>query len=189
MARFVETRDRAIFNVLFARYKSLVINHVRRFVKDQARAEELAQEVFIRVYTAKRYEAQTKFVTWLYRVATNLALNDLRRSDYQHPAASLDAPEPGTPGSVTTLLSAEASPEMAVATQELAARLSTALDALPAKQRAAFLMVRQDRLTHEEVAVALETSVSAVKSLVHRALEALRKEAARTLAEPARISA
>ena len=189
MARFVKTRDREIFNVLFTRYKSLVINHIRRFVKDRARAEELAQDVFIRVYTAKHYEPRTKFTTWLYRIATNIALNELRRGDHRHPTTSLDTSDATGSGGVLTLHSSEASPEVTMATQQLAVRLTKTLDALPPKQRAAFLMVKQDSLTYEEVASALETSVSAVKSLVHRALEALRKEAARTLTEPARISA
>ena len=174
MARFVQTRDRRVFAVLFQRYERKMINHARRFVRDPARAEELAQDVFVRVYTTKRYEPHTKFSTWLYRVATNVCLNELRRPEHRQQLASLDASdERGAP----EVPSPAADPEASAHGQQLAQRLSTAMDRLPAKQRAAFLMARQDHMSHEEIATALQTSVSAVKSLIHRALESLRREA------------
>lgn len=183
MASFVETRDRQQFETLFARHETLVRRHVRRFVRSPARADELAQDVFVRVYTTKRYTPDTKFKTWLLRVATNVCLNELRKSEHKQRIESLDAPEAGAPGSTEALDSLEPSPDAAMAGQQLAAQLGRVLDDLPPKQRAAFLMARQEALSHEEIAAQLSTSVSAVKSLVHRALEALRAEAARALAE------
>ncbi len=182
MAKFVETRDRQVFAVLFQRYERKMINHARRFVRDPARAEELAQDVFIRVYTTKRYEPTTKFSTWLYRVATNLCLNELRRPEHQQRLASLDAANPDE--RANELPSPAADPEAAAHGQQLAQRLTAAMARLPAKQRAAFLMARQDHMSHEEIAAALETSVSAVKSLIHRALEALRREALAVMNDP-----
>ena len=185
MARFVKTRDRQVFAVLFQRYERKMINHARRFVRDPARAEELAQDVFVRVYTTKRYEPQTKFSTWLYRVATNVCLNELRRPEHQQLVASIDA---SAEGSVPELSAPNADPETAARTQQLASRLSAAMARLPPKQRAAFLMARQDQMTHEEIADALETSVSAVKSLIHRALEALRREALSVMNDPVTLA-
>ncbi|MEL7372391.1 MAG: sigma-70 family RNA polymerase sigma factor [Myxococcota bacterium] len=175
MARFVQTRDRRLFAKLFERYERRMFNHTRRFVRDAARAEELVQDVFIRMYTTKRYEPQTKFSTWLYRVATNVCLNELRRPEHQQQLASLDAASADE--RPTELPSPAADPEATAHGQQLAQRLSAAMDRLPPKQRAAFMMARQDHMSHEEIAAAMQTSVSAVKSLIHRALEALRREA------------
>ncbi len=185
MARFVKTRDRQVFAVLFQRYERKMINHARRFVRDPARAEELAQDVFVRVYTTKRYEPQTKFSTWLYRVATNVCLNELRRPEHQQQLASIDAP---AEGHLPELSAPHADPEAAARTRQLASRLSATMSRLPPKQRAAFLMARQDQMTHEEIAAALETSVSAVKSLIHRALEALRREALAVMNDPTTLA-
>lgn len=163
MASFVRSRDRKMFDRLFEKYRRAMVAHAGRYVKNRARAEELAQEVFVRVYTTKTYEANAKFKTWLYRVATNVCLNELRRPEHRETLEGVEMPRP-------------IDPEEHAAGDQLAKRLEKALDALPANQRAAFLMARQDNLSHEEIAHALDTSVSAVKSLIHRALEALRKE-------------
>lgn len=170
MARFVETRDRKVFTMLFDKYERPILAHVRRFVRDPALAEELVQEVFVRVYTTKRYAPDHRFKTWLYRVATNVCLNELRRPHHGHFHDSLDAP-----ARAPELPSPGAAPDAALEGDELAARVAAALERLPPKQRAAFLMVRHDGMSHEEIAAALETSVSAVKSLIHRALESLRR--------------
>lgn len=172
MVRFVRTRDRKVFEMLFEKYERPILAHVRRFVANSAVAEELVQEVFLRVYTTKQYRAEYKFRTWLYRVATNVCLNELRRPHHGKAHDSLDASDTHQP----ELPSLEAAPDARFEGQELAARVTSALERLPPKQRAAFLMVRHDGMSHEEIASALETSVSAVKSLVHRALEALRRE-------------
>lgn len=183
MARFVQTRDRRVFTMLFEKYERAMLGHVRRFVKDPSIAEELVQEVFVRVYTTKRYTPDHRFQTWLYRVATNVCLNELRRGRYNRAHDSLD--QALDDGHRAELPSPEADPQASFEGEQLAQRVAAALDRLPPKQRAAFLMVRHDGLSHEEIATALETSVSAVKSLVHRALEALRREVESALeAEP-----
>lgn len=173
MARFVRTRERPLFEVLFERHKLTVLRHVRRFVRAEARAEELAQEVFIRVYTTKNYEAKASFQSWLLRVATNVCLNDLRRPEQRAPHEDVHAE--GQELSVD-----ETTPESELVRAQLALRIEAALTALPPKQRAAFLMARQDGLSHEAIAHALSTSVSAVKSLIHRALDSLRNAALET---------
>lgn len=186
MAAFVRTRDRKMFDALFQRYRSAIVAHAARYVKDRARAEELAQEIFVRVYTTKSYEANAKFKTWLYRVATNVCLNELRRPEHKEKLAALDGVEDTNSVSASVLISRPINPEEQLSSAELAKRVERALDALPANQRAAFLMARHDNMSHEEIAEALSTSVSAVKSLIHRALESLRKEVNQVLrAEPA----
>jgi RNA polymerase sigma-70 factor, ECF subfamily len=185
MAAFVQTRDRKVFEQLFERYRRAIVAHAARYVKDRARAEELAQEIFVRVYTTKSYQANAKFKTWLYRVATNVCLNELRRPENKEKLESLNGVEETKNVSASVLISRPVSPEEVLSSVELAKRVDRALDALPANQRAAFLMARHDNMSHEEIAEALETSVSAVKSLIHRALEALRKEVNMVLrAEP-----
>ena len=183
MAEYVKTRDRRRFEMLFHRHNKGVLGHVRRYVKDPARAEELTQDVFVRVYTTKSYTPDTRFRAWLFRVATNVCLNELRRPEHRQRLESLDTGAEGAPGSREALPHPAPDPEGALAGAQLAGRIHDALDALPENQRAAFLMARQDALSHEEIAHALSTSVSAVKSLIHRAVSSLRRETAKALAE------
>jgi RNA polymerase sigma-70 factor, ECF subfamily len=175
MADFVRTRNRRMFEALFQKYRRAMVAHARRYVKDSARAEELAQEIFVRVYTTKSYEPTAKFKTWLYRVATNVCLNEIRRPEHQQKLESLDGVENPRAIVPSEIASLPGTPEEAALGREMEARVTKLLDALPVNQRAAFLMSRHDHLTLEEIAAALETSVSAVKSLIHRALETLRK--------------
>jgi RNA polymerase sigma-70 factor (ECF subfamily) len=170
MERFVRTRDRKVFEVLFQKHKRRILSHALRFVRDQGRAEDLTQDVFVRVYTTKKYDPRTHFKAWLFKVATNVCLNELRKAENKAAHAPIETESPVSP---------EPSPEEALAGRELAQTLQAALTRLPPHQRAALLMARQDGLTHEEIADALETTVSAVKSLIHRALETLRHETER----------
>jgi RNA polymerase sigma-70 factor (ECF subfamily) len=166
MAEFVRTRDRSLFDRLYRRYRDRMVAHARRYVRDASRAEEMAQDVFIRVYTSKRYVPDRPFRAWIYRVATNVCLNELRKGEHAVKRSEIDADQ----------LAAPDSPEADAVGRELTARLESRLQALPQKQRAAFILARYEGLSHPEIAAALETSVSATKSLIHRALEALRAE-------------
>lgn len=181
MAAFVETRDRRMFERLFQRHRQAMVAYAARYVKNQARAEELAQEIFVRVYTTKNYQPDASFKTWLYRVATNVCLNEIRRPEHKQAMETIDAET--ADGKKRELASSEVSPEGLVAGQQLVVRLEQLLRELPEKQRAAFLMCRYEAMTHEEIAGALSTTVPAVKSLIHRALETLRRETSALLAE------
>lgn len=175
MASFVASRDRRVFEVLFQRHRSAIVGYASRYTRDRARAEELAQEVFVRVYTTKSYVPDASFKTWLFKVATNVCLNEVRRPEHRQAFQSIDVPrEDG--GAPTLAARDDGSPEAQLSNAQVAARLDAVLAGLPDKQRAAFIMVRHEAMSHEEIAATLSTSVSAVKSLVHRALEALRKE-------------
>lgn len=175
MAAFVDSRDRRIFEVLYQRHRAPIVAYATRYTRDRARAEELAQEIFVRVYKTKTYQPDASFKTWLYKVATNVCLNEVRRPEHRQAFQSIDVDrEDG--GAPELAAREDGSPEVQLSGAQVAARLEHVLAELPEKQRAAFLMVRHEAMSHEEIAAALSTSVSAVKSLVHRALEALRKE-------------
>jgi RNA polymerase sigma-70 factor (ECF subfamily) len=154
--------DAAAFDALFERWARPLLRYLERMVRDPGAAEELVQEAFLRVYRAReRYEPDARFSTWLYRIATNLALNELRRPRRRDPHESLgdehglEAPLP-------------ASDELADARQR-ARRLEAALAELPERQRAALWLSAVEGLSYAEVAASLEVSESAVKALVHRA--------------------
>jgi RNA polymerase sigma-70 factor (ECF subfamily) len=165
MARFVATRERSVFEGLFRRHRDRMVAYAGRYVRERAKAEELAQEIFVKVYTTKSYEAQGSFTSWLYRVATNVCLNELRRPEHRQRFTAYEEQAGHT------------TPESVLIERELSERLERALAQLPDKQRAAFIMARMDGLRHDEIAAALSTTVPAVKSLIHRALVSLRDAA------------
>jgi len=178
MVRFVKTRDRRLFDELFRRYRNRMVAYAGRYVRSRPQAEELAQEVFVRVYTSKKFEARATFKTWLYRVATNVCLNELRKPEHKNRIEPMenDEVESGLGGSAET-------PEGQLHGRETSMRLHTVLHSLPRNQQAAFTMARLEGLSHAEISEALSLSVPAVKSAIHRALEALRAEVSR-LSEP-----
>jgi RNA polymerase sigma-70 factor (ECF subfamily) len=161
--------DERAFRELFERHGRAMWAFCQRFVRDPARAEELAQDVFLKLHrSAARYRPAARFTTFLYRIATNHCLNEVRRGEY----AARAAPDPlggGAPRDPDTLPAAEASPEDEARGQALARSVQALLDRLPEKQRAAFVLARFEGLPYEEIAQVLETTVPAVKSLVHRA--------------------
>jgi RNA polymerase sigma-70 factor (ECF subfamily) len=160
--------DAAAFEELFQRWASPLLRYLERMLRDAAAAEELVQEVFLRVHRAReRYAPEARFSTWLYRIATNLALNELRRPRRRDPHASADDDE-GVwlvdPGSATD--------EIAHA-RRLGRAALRELEALPERQRAALWLTAVEGLAYAEVATALGVSEKAVKALVHRGRSAL----------------
>ena len=160
--------DGTAFDALFRRWAAPLLRYLGRMLRDAAAAEELVQEVFLRVYGAReRYEPQARFSAWLYRIATNLALNELRRPRRRETHASID--EPGGPA-----LAAEGPVAEAVLdARRLGARVEQELARLPERQRAALALTAVEGLSYADVAAALEISEAAVKALVHRARAAL----------------
>ena len=164
--------DESAFRALYERHARAMVGYCHRFVKDAARAEELAQDVFVKLYRAShRYSPSARFKTFLYRVATNHCLNELRRGVYAALPAGPELDEDGRPQApdLDALPSPDASPHQALEAARLSGAVGRLLDGLPEKQRAAFVLCRFEGLSYEEIAETLETSVSAVKSLVHRA--------------------
>lgn len=177
----VRAGDAAAFRELFAKYSEPVVNFAYRFVLNRDRAEELAQDAFLQIYRARgRYEAKARFTTYLYRVVTNLCLNERRRFEYQGKTEPLEGQpsEDGTEG--FRELPDETIPpaEDRLAGVETGGRIQRVLQGLPPNQRIALLLSRVEGLSYEEVAECLETTESAVKSLIFRATQALRQKLA-----------
>jgi RNA polymerase sigma-70 factor (ECF subfamily) len=160
--------DEGAFRTLYERYAPAMFRFCHHFVRNAARAEELAQDVFLNVYRAReRYRPSARFQTFLYRVASNHCLNEVRRGTHERPAHT--SPEEPEVDAVDALPSGDAGPEEIVRARALESAVQALLARLPEKQRAALVLCRFEGLAYEEIAQVLETTVSAVKSLVHRA--------------------
>lgn len=169
----VKGGDDVSFGLLLDKHRSSVIHFLYRMVQDQAVAEELAQEAFLRVYRSRStYEPTAKFTTWLFRIATHLALNALRDTKNQRTEARLDA-ESGdeTARQVSDL---RPSVEQAMVREARLQEIREAVARLPEKQRAAVLMHKYEEMEYAQIAKILNCSESAVKSLLFRAYETLR---------------
>ena len=160
--------DVRAFDALFHRWSGPLLRYLERMLRDTAAAEELVQEAFLRVHRARdRYAPEARFSTWLYRIATNLALNELRRPGRREPHRSSD--EEGVP----PLPAERPAVDEVVDARRRGARVERELEALPERQRAALWLAAVEGLSYAEVASALEVSEKAVKALVHRARSTL----------------
>ena len=179
----VKAGDDQSFALLLHRYRSPLVNFLYRMVRNREQAEDLAQEVFIRVYRARAdYVPSAKFTTWLFRIATNLALNSVRDNRHQRMEVSLDAPVTmdAEDGDERPMDVAEKHPNIEEHLVEESQRqmIRHAIDKLPEKQRAAVLLHKYQELDYSEISRILECSESALKSLLFRAYETLRVELA-----------
>jgi RNA polymerase sigma-70 factor (ECF subfamily) len=174
--------DLRSFEDLFRKYSRSLMNFVRRFVSSPAVAEELTQDIFLKVYRARAsYEPRSKFSTFLYRVATNHCLNELRRGEHKGRFEAADAP--GEDGEGRQLADAAPGAEDLVAAQQLSDAVEDALRALPESQRAALLLLRYQGMSYEDIAASMDLSVPAVKSLLNRAKTGLRERLAAHLGD------
>src|SRR4030088_1318144 len=179
----VKAGDEQSFALLLQRYRSPLVNFLYRMVRNREQAEDLAQEVFLRVYRAREdYIPSAKFTTWLFRIATNLALNSVRDNRYQRMEVSRAArgATDAEDGDEKTMDVAEKHPNIEQHLVEEARRkmIRHAIDKLPEKQRAAVLLHKYQELDYGEISKILECSESALKSLLFRAYETLRVELA-----------
>jgi RNA polymerase sigma-70 factor, ECF subfamily len=179
----VKAGDEQSFELLLQRYRTPLVNFLYRMVRAREEAEDLAQEVFLRVYRARKdYVPSAKFTTWLFRIATNLALNSVRDNRYQRMEISLDAPVTvdAEDGDEKALDIAEKHPNIEQYLVEEVSKkmIRHAIDKLPEKQRAAVLLHKYQELDYGDIAKILECSESALKSLLFRAYETLRVELA-----------
>ena len=159
--------DRRAFDALFARYTPRVLTFLTRMVRDRGRAEELTQDVFVRIYNAAaRYEPRARFSTYVFGIAHNLALNELARAHrkYEQSKSELEELAGADP---------RANAEEQLDGERMRGRLQRALATLPERQRAALVLRSEQDLDYDEIAETLETTVSSVKSLLHRAREAV----------------
>jgi RNA polymerase sigma-70 factor (ECF subfamily) len=169
----VRDGDQASFTLLLERHRSPVLHFLYRMVQNQAVSEELAQEVFLRVYRSRNtYEPTAKFTTWLFRIATHLALNWIRDGKNEKLQESLDR-ETGD-GATRQVADRVRTIEQELVHQSRLGEVRQAIEALPGKQRAAVLMHKYEEMEYSQIARSLGCSESAVKSLLYRAYESLR---------------
>jgi RNA polymerase sigma-70 factor (ECF subfamily) len=172
----VAAGDEASFNYLVQKYHRAIIHFLFRMVRNEAVAEEMAQEVFLRVYRSREsYRAEAKFTTWLYRIATNLAVNHARDTKHERTAQTiyLDAPDEET-GSTPDVADDEPSVEQRLMRDERMAAIRTHVMALPERQRMAVLMHKYQGMDYRQIGDVLKLSESATKSLLFRAYQTLR---------------
>ena len=177
----VKAGDELSFELLLRKYRTPLVNFLYRMVRDTAVAEDLAQEVFLRVYRARNeYAPSAKFTTWMFRIATNLALNSVRDNRHRRMDISVDQTMDNGEDDQRPMELPDHTPTIE---QELVARTRSemilrAVHALPEKQRAAVLLHKYQEMDYDEIARVLECSESALKSLLFRAYETLRVELA-----------
>jgi RNA polymerase sigma-70 factor (ECF subfamily) len=169
----VKDGDGASFAVLLEKHRLPVIHFLYRMVQNQAVAEELAQEVFLRVYRSREsYQPTAKFTTWLFRIATHLALNSLRDGKNRRLEQPLEDDSAETP--VRQVPDQRPSVEQTMVHQARLDEIRRAVAMLPEKQRAAVLMHKYQEMEYSQIAKVLNCSESAIKSLLFRAYETLR---------------
>lgn len=174
----VRDGDDAGFGMLIEKYRSPIVHFMFRMVHNQAVAEELAQEVFLRVYRSRQtYRAEAKFSTWLYRIATNLGVNHARDTKYERMAQNvyLDQPDPET-GTTPDVADAVPTVEQQLVRQERLKAIREQVMSLPPRQRSAVLMHKYQGLDYKQIGEVLRLSESATKSLLFRAYQELREK-------------
>jgi len=174
----VKAGDESAFAYLVQKYRRAMVNFMFRMSHNAAAAEDLAQEVFLRVYRSRSgYEASAKFTTWLYRIATNLAVNHARDTRHERPQTmvSLDEPDEET-GTTLEVADRSLTAEQAILRRERMEAIRKKVQALPERQRMAVIMHKYEQMDYRQIAEVLKLSESATKSLLFRAYETLREQ-------------
>jgi len=172
----VKAGDQSAFDFLVQKYRRPLVSFMYRMARNTASAEELAQEVFLRVYRSRQtYEASAKFTTWLYRIATNLAVNHARDTRKERPEVTLSLDEPDVEtGTTMDVADSTMSAEETLLRQERLAAIRSKVEALPERQKLAVIMHKYQQMDYKQIAEVLKLSESATKSLLFRAYESLR---------------
>lgn len=168
----------AAFDILLAKYRKPIVHFMFRMVHNQAVAEELAQEVFLRVYRSREtYRAEARFSTWLYRIATNLGVNHARDTKHERTASTiyLDEPDSET-GTTPDVADSTPSVEADILRRERMKAIRQHVLALPERQKTAVLMHKYEGLDYKQIGDILKLSESATKSLLFRAYQTLREK-------------
>jgi RNA polymerase sigma factor (sigma-70 family) len=180
LMKLVSHGDTSAFETLVERHQSLVAGTVARMLGSNSDVEDIAQQVFIRVWkSARRYVPRAKFTTWLLKITRNLVFNELRRSKrHAHVPLQTD------PGAEEFPLKDEKNPapDASLLQTELQLAIEDAITQLPESQRIALILRRYEQLSYEEISEVLDLSVPAVKSVLFRARTELRARLSRYLA-------
>ncbi len=174
----VKAGDQAAFEYLVQKFRRPMVSFMYRMSRNTAAAEDLAQEVFLRVYRSREgYEASAKFTTWLYRIATNLAVNHARDTRHERPevTVSLDEPDEDS-GTTIELPDGGLNAEQMMVRRERMLAIRRKVEALPELQRLAVVMHKYQQMDYKQIAEVLKKSESATKSLLFRAYETLREQ-------------
>jgi len=174
----VKSGDESAFSYLVQKYRRQMVSYMYRMCHNPAAAEELAQEVFLRVYRSRSsYEASAKFNTWLYRIATNLAVNHARDTRHERPenTVRLDEPDSET-GTTLDLADGSLTAEEQIMRRERMAAIRQRVQGLPERQRMAVIMHKYQQMDYREIGEVMKLSESAIKSLLYRAYETLREQ-------------
>ncbi|MEO8736541.1 MAG: RNA polymerase sigma factor [Edaphobacter sp.] len=166
------------FDFLIQKYRKPIVHFMYRMVHNQAVAEELAQEVFLRVYRSREtYRAEARFSTWLYRIATNLGVNHARDTRHERTASVvyLDETDPET-GMTPDVADSTPSAEASLLRHERLSAIRQHVLALPDRQRMAVLMHKYEGMDYKQIGDVLKLSESATKSLLFRAYQTLREK-------------
>ena len=170
--------DESAFQYLVEKYRRAMVGFMFRMCRNEAAAEELAQEVFLRVYRSREsYQASAKFTTWLYRIATNLAVNHARDTRHERPenVVSVDEQDEET-GTTLELADDRLTAEENLLRRERMAAIRRRVEGLPERQRLAVVMHKYQQMDYKQIAEVLKLSESATKSLLFRAYETLREQ-------------
>lgn len=166
MLKFVKG-DISAFEQILKKYKDIIINVAYRFVQNYSEAEDIAQEVFLKIYhSAKTYKPEAKFSTWVYKITVNLSLNYLRSRKHL----------PTVPLEETLEISEAVTPENNFEKKELTRRVKEALNSLPENQKLAVILKKYENLSYEEIGKIIGCSSSAVDSLIQRAKQNLKRK-------------
>jgi len=169
--------DEYAFQILVERHQTSLLNLIYRFLGDRTKSQDLAQEVFLRVWQAARsYEPKAKFTTWLYRIAANICLNELKASRRKKWLRFFHVDRGEQAGGEDDFSNGSPSPEDLLLARERSRQITSALQSLPENQRMALILKRYDDLSYGEIAHILNCSVSAVESLLVRAKKNLQEK-------------
>src|SRR5450432_1187677 len=173
----VKAGDQSSFDYLVQKYRRPMVSFMFRMARNTAAAEDLAQEVFLRVYRSRAsYEASAKFTTWLYRIATNLAVNHARDTRHERPEVTVSLDEPAEEsGTTLELPDGHLTAEQNLVRRERLMAIRSKVEALPEQQKLAVIMHKYQQMDYKQIADVLKKSESATKSLLFRAYETLRE--------------
>src|ERR1700730_10468022 len=174
----VKAGDDSAFDYLVQKYRRPMIGYMYRMAHNTAAAEDLAQEVFLRVYRSRaNYEPSAKFSTWLYRIATNLSVNHARDTRHERPENTMNLDEPDSEtGTPPDLADKRLTVEEGILRRERLRAIRQKVEALPERQKLAVLMHKYQDMDYRQIAEVLKLSESATKSLLFRAYETLREQ-------------
>lgn len=175
LVKRVQAGDKTAFDLLVRKYQSRVISLVGRYVKNQATAQDISQEAFIKAYRGlKNFRGDSAFYTWLYRIAINTAKNHLVAQSRRVPDVEIDAQEAEQYGT-SVLLQDQSSPERVLLTEEIKKEVFATIETLPDDLKMAITLRELEGMSYEEIAESMDCPIGTVRSRIFRAREAIDK--------------